>query len=276
MVIVRIMGGLGNQLFQYAAGLGLSQRHNVPLKLDLSYYVEFAKTKWARRYGMNHFNIIPSVASEEEIASAKSCEYLKEEHFHYHPEIEQAGPMVYLEGYWQSERYFQEIREELRKQYVFIDKPSKPNRQMAERIERCPSVAFHIRRGDYVTDRHVRQLLGACPWEYYERAVRFLAKKVGKMHFFIFSDDPLWVKKHLELKHPWTLVDINNEDTCYEDMRLMSLCQHHITANSTFSWWGAWLAQNPRKIVVTPEKWMRLQSEKWKTTDLIPEGWHKL
>lgn len=276
MVIVRLMGGLGNQLFQYAAGKGVSRLHNVSLKLDLSYYVDYKNTKWARRYGLNHFNIDSSAASEEEIVDAKKQGHFKETHFHYHPEIRQVGPNIYLEGYWQSERYFQEVWSELQHEFVFIDKPSEANRQMAKKIQRCESVALHIRRGDYVSDRHVREILKVCSLAYYDRAIQFLRKHVGKAHFFIFSDDPGWVQKWLRVKNPSTLVQINNEISCHEDMRLMSLCKHHIIANSTFSWWGAWLSNNTGKLVVAPKDWLRVKSKDWNPKDLIPKTWHRL
>ena len=277
MVIVRIMGGLGNQLFQYAAGRSVSCKHKVPLKLDLSYYRFYGDTKWARKYGLQHFATIQDEAKENEIIEAKKFLHFKEEHFSYHREIKQVGPEVYLDGYWQSEQYFQDIIPTIQKELVNISKPTIENRRMAKRIQSGnESVCLHIRRGDYVTDRHVANILGPCGLDYYERAIRMISKHVTRPHFYLFSDDAAWVRQNLKIGYPSTLVDINDEVTCHEDMRLMSLCRHNIIANSTFSWWGAWLSQCSKKIIIAPKKWLRQQTKAWDSKDLIPHSWYRL
>lgn len=148
------------------------------------------------------------------------------------------------------------------------------NEQVAQNILSVNAVSLHVRRGDYVSNLTINQFHGTCSLEYYNQAIAQIAKKVETPHFFVFSDDPEWVKSNLKIDYSITIVDHNNADKNYEDIRLMSLCKHHIIANSSFSWWGAWLCRNPNKIVIAPLKWFNDKSIN--TTDLIPDGWIKI
>jgi hypothetical protein len=193
--------------------------------------------------------------------------------FSYDPTVLNAPRNVYLDGYWQTEKYFREIENVIRREFSFKAEPNSQNAEMANGIRHVNAVAVHVRRGDYVHDPHTNQLHGTCPLEYYREAARLIASQASKPHFFVFSDEPDWVTVNLDLEWPTTFVSQNNLENGYEDLRLMALCQHHIIANSSFSWWGAWLA-NSGGIIVAPKKWSN--SADPDTRDLIPNGWVRL
>nr|VFK65587.1 MAG: Glycosyl transferase family 11 [Candidatus Kentron sp. TUN] len=134
---------------------------------------------------------------------------------------------------------------------------------------------MHIRRGDYVSDKEANTLIGTCSLDYYQRAVRLLQERIeSNPRFYVFSDDPDWVQANLRLDGQMHIVRHNNTDTNFEDLRLMSACSHHIIANSTFSWWGAWLNPSPQKIVIAPARWFK--SDKLDDRDLIPSSWLRI
>ena len=145
---------------------------------------------------------------------------------------------------------------------------------MAEQISSSTPVSIHIRRGDYVNDSHTNSVHGTCGLDYYQNAMKLISGRVDKPTFFCFSDDIEWAKNKLHAQYPIIYVDHNGLDNASEDMRLMSQCKHNIIANSSFSWWGAWLNSNPDKIVIAPTKWF--QKEDYDTRDLIPAGWIRL
>ena len=198
----------------------------------------------------------------------------REPHFFYDPNILKCKNDVYLEGYWQSEKYFKNIEHLIRSEFTPVTEPDNPTEKMADQIRSCVSVNLHFRRGDYVSNSTTNAYHGTCSLEYYHRAIRIIEENVKNPHFFIFSDDPDWVRENADTGHPTTIVDLNGPDQDYEDMRLMSLCQHHIIGNSSFSWWGAWLSTNPQKIVIAPKKWFNRMDIN--TQDLIPESWLQL
>lgn len=292
MIITRLVGGLGNQMFQYAIGRRLSCMHHVPLKLDISGFKDY--TLWT--YRLDHFAIHADIASVPEIEEVKfhsrtgvlramgnlvvySVPYYqrniyREPHFFYDPNILKCKNDVYLEGYWQSEKYFKNIEHLIRSEFTPVTEPDNPNEKMADEIRSCESVNLHVRRGDYVSNSTTNAYHGTCSLEYYRGAIRIIEKNVINPRFFIFSDDPLWVRDNINTGHPSTIVDFNGPDKDYQDMRLMSLCQHHIIANSSFSWWSAWLSTNPQKIVIAPKRWFAAQGID--TTDLLPESWIRL
>jgi len=287
MIIVRIIGGLGNQLFQYAAARRIAYFHSVELALDISEFQHLED----RNYCLHHFNIIERIATHEEVEAGlgkypkviRSIAFLwlsnskrrliKEKHFHFDPAILQAPDNVYLDGYWQSEKYFKDIEGIIRKEYTVKSLPDKINQAMAEKISLTNSVSIHIRRGDYVTKDKTNQFHGTCTLEYYDTAVNELARVIKDPTFFVFSDDIEWAREYLKLPYPVIFVGHNSPEKGFEDLRLMSLCNHHIIANSTFSWWGAWLSTNKNKIVYTPKRWFAAAG--CNTDDLIPETWHR-
>lgn len=296
MVMVRLMGGIGNQMFQYAAARRLAYIHNCALKLDLGWFDEIAAADTARVYDLHVFAITGTVASLEEVnemmqaarsgwrlllarargrlTGAPVKTYTKEKNFHFDSEILMLPDDVYLSGYWQSEKYFSDIADILRREFTVKTPPEDRNEQTVEMIRKTQSVSIHVRRGDYVTNPFATQYHGTCTLDYYRDAMEFVGARVEDPHFFVFSDDPAWARENLVSGHPTNVVDCNGPDRAYEDMRLMSLCRHHIIANSSFSWWGAWLCKNPDKIVIAPARWFA--NAALDTRDLLPERWIRI
>lgn len=300
MIIVRLIGGLGNQLFQYAIGRNLAERNSTLLKLDLSGYEEYK----LQRYGLHYFKIWEHIASLEEIATFRKKKtnyfsklsskvirilgysqyptssfyrestYVKENEASFDPSVLERTGNIYLEGYWQSERYFSGIREILLREYVIKHDPNYLNKQLSEQISKYDSVSLHIRRGDYVSDPITNKIHGICSNDYYESAIQKITQRVPSCHFFIFSDDPIWVRKNFMIAYPFTIIDHNDASGNFEDLRLMSKCKHNIIANSSFSWWGAWLNRNPEKIVIAPGRWFN--DPGLDSNSLIPDSWIKV
>ena len=292
MVIVRLMGGLGNQMFQYAAGRAVAHRNRTPLKLDISAFEQDP----LRSYRLHHFNIVESIATPDEVAhltkrgsgiwkriSRRVERYLlppyrrsvfAQRFDHFDPDILRLRGNVYLAGYWQSEKYFKDIEHIIRQDFTFRHTADPENQRLARIIANTNSVSLHIRRGDYVSNPRFFRKFGVCSLEYYQSAVAKMAEKVNDPHLFAFSDDIGWTRDNLRLQYPLTFVAHNDADKDYEDLRLMSQCKHHIAANSSFSWWGAWLCTHPQKTVITPLWWFNDPGRD--TRDLVPEGWSRI
>ena len=299
MITVSLIGGLGNQMFQYAAGKALAERHGVPLALDISGFrnyplrsflldrllvpeavisvqaeltrkpeINFARAKWKGR-----IDRLLGKAGLPKLAALPN-EY-RETHFHYDPAFEALGPQIALFGYFQSERYFNSIAEGLR---IWFS-PREPLGGVAatalKRIEasRQP-ISVHVRRGDYLNPgtTEVHGILGE---QYYREAIRRIESEPGReAEFFIFSDDPAAAEQVLDFVPKSRLVHVRGDpERPWEDMALMAHCRHHIVANSSFSWWGAWLNGSPDKIVVAPRAWFAPAELKKNTADLYPPGW---
>ncbi|EKE02186.1 MAG: glycosyl transferase family protein [uncultured bacterium] len=291
MIIVNLYGGLGNQMFQYALGRHLAEKNNTELKLDISAFESYK----LRKYELGNLNIIEKFALPEEISRLSTLPTGKIERFirktlrkpvkkpesyikenitgGFNPKILDLQNNIYLEGYWQSEKYFIEIEDIIRKEFSFKFPATGKNKEILENILNINSVSLHIRRGDYVTNPEVNQVHGVCSLDYYKSCVDFIEKKLESPYFYIFSDDIEWVKNNLQIQSQVYYVDHNTVDNAIEDMRLMFSCKHNILANSSFSWWGAWLNSNPDKMVITPRKWFNTTYD---SNDLIPERWIKL
>jgi hypothetical protein len=267
MVITYILGGLGNQMFQYAAARRLAWFLNEPLKLDISGYRHYK----LRAYGLNHLNISAELASEEECVWLKGLNPIREKHFHFDPRILKLPSDCYLEGYWQSEKYFSDIEPIIRREFTVRKPPEAENRELAQQIIENQAVSVHIRRGDYAHNPIINSLHGVCSPEYYQKAVEQITKEVENPHFYVFSDDGEWAYHNWVRDFPTAFVMKNGPEEDYEDLRLMSLCKYHIIANSSFSWWGAWLSNFPGKIVYAPRNWF--QGYQYDTGDLLPESW---
>ena len=292
MIITKLMGGLGNQMFQYAAGRAVAHRTNIPLKLDITYF----ETYKLRSYQLGCFNILEDFASTKDIERfiprrrqvvaftnykirAKLLPWhkqklIKEHKFSYDPDIIKIKGSTCLDGYWQSEKYFADISDIIRREFTIKYKPNNINSQMLTKINSVNSVSLHIRRGDYITNSISTQIHGVLSLEYYEFALNFITNKVKDPYVFVFSDDIEWVKENLNTTLPLNFIDFNKGKQDFEDLRLISRCKHHIIANSSFSWWGAWLSEYPKKIVIAPRKWFNRNN--LSTIDLIPEGWEKI
>lgn len=276
-----MIGGLGNQLFQYAAGRRVAHVNNALLKIDISPFSKYTLHK----FSLHPFNISAGIATPNEIASITNVwqrvsslykpyylrPIVKEQFFHFDPNILDLSGDVYLDGFWQSEKYFKDVEGLIRNELSIKIKLDAENRSIADEISNSKAISLHVRRGDYVNNLKTNEVHGTCSLEYYSEATDVIAKQIPNPHFFIFSDDPVWVQKNLKIDYATTYVTNNDADKNYEDLRLMSLCRHHIIANSSFSWWGAWLNKSLEKIVVAPKKWFGITERNSK--DLIPEGW---
>jgi hypothetical protein len=281
MVTVRLISGLGNQMFQYAVGRAISLRRGASLALDVSAFPDRAN----RQYSLGVFKIIENVTLGGPMRSRllrglcrrvrlPGLPHVVHENGHaFDPSVLEAPDEAYLIGYWQSEKYFKDVEGVIRREFSFKIEPDPQNVEMAGRIKGLNAVAVHVRRGDYVSDPVDNRTMGTCPREYYREAVQWVASRVSNPHFFVFSDEPDWARANLKLEGPATFVSNNTLANGYEDLRLMSFCRHHIIANSTFSWWAAWLS-NSDGITVAPKIWFR--SGKLDTRDVVPERWVRL
>lgn len=289
MIIVRLKGGLGNQMFQYAAARRLSHVSRVPLKLDLGWFDAPEAGTTSRQYALHPLNIREDILASEESDGFLSCfgrlaslagrftpfgpVYLREKHYHFDPALLAPRKKAYLDGYWQSEKYFSDIREIICSEFAVRQEPEGLNRTLADRLGDpgfC-SVALHVRRGDYIDSPSAAKVHGSCSPRYYSDAVKLVSERCLRPHFFIFSDDPDWVRGNFSLEHPCTVVGHNGPDQAHEDLRLMTLCRHHVIANSSFSWWGAWLCRNDEKLVVAPTRWFA--DAPHDERDVVPESW---
>jgi len=281
MIIVKIHGGLGNQMFQYALGQNLSLLHGVPFKIDSSYLSKPNQSN--RSLGLHHFQTKMLEATPGEIAAYQSPfqkildrakpysqkKNIVERSNTFDPDILKRQDGFFI-GYWNTEKYFKNNEQAIRNDFKLAKPFGSAAENMRVKIASEPnSASLHIRRGDYVSIEKVAQVLGALPLSYYEKAMSEILAKNPNVHFFIFSDDINWAKENLKNNNMTFVSSPDIPD--YEELVLQSLCLHNIIANSTFSWWGAWLNENPQKIVIAPKKWFADDSKN--TADLIPSTW---
>jgi hypothetical protein len=288
MIIVRLMGGLGNQMFQYATARSLCSFGN-KLRVDLDFFRQNNESTdifTAREYELDIFSAI----NIQIVRKSTLNMFLKETFFcklwrkicYPHrrtvrqtdcefPVIPANTRNVYLDGFFQSEKFFGNIRDVILSDFTFPELDEK-NRIILNRIKNSEnSVSMHIRRGDY-TRKAIADFHGILPTEYYEAAIQHLSGRIsGQLNFFIFTDDPEWVKCHLPMDNSY-IVEGNIDKNSWKDMALMTHCKHHIIANSSFSWWGAWLNPSCNKIVIAPDRWFKAMPAEI-IRDLIPEKW---
>lgn len=282
MIITRLFGGAGNQLFQYAAGRALADHLGCELALD-SRYVGGGH---ARRDCFEHFSAarftrdvaLPPAKSDGALryglwrAFGRNPRFHRESGLGFESVFFDLNPGTYLHGYWQSERYFAPISGQLRDDLVLTTPLDPANADMAARIASTKMpVSVHMRRGDYLAT----ESYAACPPAYYRQAIERLESDLGQSpSCFIFSNDPDWARDNLDLGQDQIVVDINDEQGGHFDLALMSRCAHHVIANSTFSWWGAWLNPSPTKRVIAPQNWFG--TDRLSNPDLIPDDWMRL
>jgi len=292
MVISHILGGLGNQMFQYAAGRALSLTNDQPFSLDLG---DFSSYRLHHGYDLSRvFHVTAEGADapavhemlgwranrwakkglrRPQLAWLRGKKFVVEPHFHYWPDLFKLIGDRYLYGYWQSERYFKQFESTIRQDFTFRELLSGRNLELALKIANSHSVSLHVRRGDYVSDPKNASIMDVCSIAYYRLAISYIAERVRCPVFYVFSDDIAWVRENLPITLPCVYIDHNRGTESHRDMQLMSRCCHHIIANSSFSWWGAWLNPSAEKIVVAPQKWFVNDSD---TKDLFPSGWVSL
>lgn len=285
MIITKIIGGLGNQMFQYAAGKTLAHLSNTVLKLDVTSFEEDN----LRNFELLNFNATIEFATKPDIDSLlpahyfeKAFQYLsplnkrsyyREKSFSFDEKIFKLGQNVYLKGYFQSEKYFLPAKDIIRKDFTFRNDIVNNLQGFCSTLKNANSVSIHIRRGDFFKDPEIADYHGTLGKEYYLSAIDLVRSKISNPVFYFFSDDIDWAKENLSVPNA---IFISNHMTKnhFEDLYLMSQCKHNIIANSSFSWWGAWLNNNRDKIVIAPEKWFNKGPKD--TQDLLPTEWIKI
>ena len=290
MIIVQLKGGLGNQLFQYAAALSLATHHNVEVKVDITKLkAPDEQIGTVRNYDLQHLVAPPQIASEAEIKQATAQNIIKKYYQKFLPSYQRqifnekkfpfdvnffsAQRNIYLKGYRQSEKYFIHIEDKIRKDFRLKESLIERVKEFSVSLLSTESVSIHIRRGDY-TNAAVQNTHGSLSKEYYQNAIALINSSVNNPSFYIFSDDVKWAKENLEFNNNVHFVSGNISTTHFEDHFLMSQCKHNIIANSTFSWWAAWLNENKLKTVIAPKKWYN--KVKLNTSDLIPPNWLRI
>lgn len=267
MIIIRIGGGLGNQMFQYALYLKLISLHKDVRIDDLH-----IKKHGNQHNGLELVDVFGCTYHEAELfdiyrlsdaqltlwdrAKRKILKNRKRTHFiernyEFHPELLEEDE-IYLEGYWQSYLYFQDIRENILNEFRFKPFEDPENLALMQEIQGSNAISIHIRRGDYLDPANINMLGGICTKEYYEQAIQYIENKVDNPKWFLFTDDAAWCSQNFP---QCKIVTCNLGKSSYRDMQLMCLCKHNIIANSSFSWWAAWLNINDDKIVIAPKKW---------------------
>ena len=267
MVIIGVSGGLGNQMFQYALYrklLTLGKK----AKLDLSYFsapnrirdfeldifnvkFEMAKSNEIIRMGVNDYTFWGNIISRSKLIPPQI--YVENLETGYQPQIFDMHN-IYLSGYWQSEKYFYDIRTELLEIYQFPVIMDNQCAAILDKINETESVSIHIRRKDYLDEHNNKIYGGICTPDYYQKAISYFRKNHNNARFYIFSDDPEWVKANF-VDEDMQIIDCSMNNISAFDMSLMSRCKHNIIANSSFSWWAAWLNQNINKEIIAPYKW---------------------
>lgn len=285
MLIIACAGGLGNQMFQYAFYLSRKNMNN-DVKFDISWFNE---NKAHNGYELERiFSLNIAYTNEEDLYKIgkpkniidkiiKKIFYSNNIYYmtSHNEAINYLSDIVnyksgYLFGYWQSEKYFEKIKNEVKKDFNFKIPLDIKNEEIATKMKCENSVAIHIRRGDYLKYDHLSYI---CTKNYYKNAIEYIEKYVSNPFYYIFSNDIEWCRKNLNFKNV-TYVNWNIGKDSYKDMQLMSQCKHNIIANSSFSWWGAWLNNNPNKIVCVPEKWFDLPG--CETRDICPDEWIRI
>ncbi|MBP1874247.1 hypothetical protein J2Z19_003971 [Ensifer adhaerens] len=288
MIITRILGGLGNQMFQYAAGRSLASASGQTLKLDLTEMQRY-KT-WA--FGLEQFAIQAESARPDEVPAkpgrglfnkvksrllpkTSPCLIAKERANTFDAAILDLRGPVHLQGYWQTEKYFASVADVIRKEFGLRAPFSAARQEVLQQVRAADApVSVHVRRGDYVSNPSANSIHGTCEPEWYAEAMRQMAARFDNPSFFVFSDDPAWARANLPSWPSMIFVEPQADGQDGEDMHLMAACRAHIIANSTFSWWGAWLNPNVEKHVIAPAQWFR--SKDHDASDILPATWQRL
>ena len=288
--IVRLQGGLGNQMFQYAFGCGLREVTGRPVEFDTSFFRKAPGEHVPRALALSTFGIQPMEASTERIDALFDTNsswrsrlsrmvpsllptrtFREQQPYTFDPKVFDQTRAMLFDGYWQSARYFEGVQEEVRNAYHFVAPLAPEHASRADHMRSSISVSLHVRRGDYTTHSGAQHYFITCPMEYYVRAMDHILGRFPTAEFHVFSDEPKWARQHLRSRAPIHFTESGPEEDGPRDMHLMSLCQHHILANSSFSWWAAWLNPSLSKIVVAPTRWLRDPSIP--TPDLLPPDW---
>ncbi len=287
MLIQKIIGWLWNQMFQYAFIKALSLRNKVDFKLDISDY----KT-YFRPFELELFNIDKNYAEPREIPFYQRLDhknkyisillnsyikpfcYLLNKHHYKEIWLKLRNDLSniktwYIDWFFQSEKYFKDFESDIRKDFTFSNKLSKKNLDLLKSLDWKNIVSVHIRRWDYLKHTNIYPI---CSLDYYNKAIWYIYDKIKNPIFLFFSDDSERVKKNFKWDN-YYFVDWNTWKDCWQDMALMSKCKHNIIANSSFSWWWAWLNNNPDKIVIAPKLWSYKEPD---NKNILPNNWTKI
>lgn len=285
MIIVRLQGGLGNQLFQYAAGKALAARLNKPFKLEnitslqkdrqrtIALQELHTKFELASKQEVEQFLTWPSLYRHKpSFFSRFGKNIYREPHFHLDKNFFQLTDPVFLDGFWQSPLYFKDVESQLRQEFVIKPELIANVVEKGKELEQRPAVAVHVRRGDFLNTKAISYHGVLSPF-YYEKAIGMLKEKYPSACIYFFSDDIAWVKRNLAIDRGAEFIS-SLDNSAAEDFYLMTKCSHNIIANSSFSWWPAWLNTKPGRIVIAPQKWFLDSSIN--TNDLIPRDWIRI
>ena len=287
MIIVRVTGGLGNQMFQYAMYKSLEKKGKL-VKLDSKSFYETKKEH--NGYELERiFDIKPNKPTKEDLEkfdenNISTLLKIKRKLFGDKKFVYDTKEYVfnkdvyklknsYLNGYWQSIKYFEGIENDIKKDFRFKNQLDNKNLEILNEIENSNSISILIRRGDYMSPENYNMYGCIATPTYYKKAIKVIEEKVENPTFFVFSNDMDWVKKNIQINSRVFYIDINSGNGSYKDMQLMSNCKHNIIANSSFSWWGAWLNENKNKIVIAPKKWINREDVDSDKIELFCEGW---
>ena len=292
MIIIKLQGGLGNQLFQWAFGLSKQLKTNCDLKFDAN---SFASDK-LRNLEITHLVDSIAIASKKEIKTTRfengllrllvrklttlinpyyKRKVICEQSYLFDEALDSyTHNSNYFEGYWQNEKYFIDYRSQILKSIHFEINTSKKYQDYKSHIldKTKNSVAIHVRRGDYINDPNTFEVHGVCSLEYYKNAIQLMKEKYNDVHFYIFSNDLKWCENNFSFTEHKTY--IKHTETVFEDLELMSLCKGQIIANSSLSWWSAWINQHPNKKIIAPKKWFNKTDIDY--SQLVPKNWKKL
>jgi len=286
MIVSSLRGGLGNQFFQYATGRALARRRKTELVLDVEWFNHNHPGSEPRTFELYRYRIQARtlLASERKwiqrftvgrmkrFAFAHRWTRFKEPDFNqYYPSTLDLGGNVYLDGYWQYPDYFADCEDLIRAELVPSAAVSEQDCAIVRRIKEVNSVSIHVRRGDYLTSG---QFIGVLPLTYYTRAITWVMSRVKSPHFFVFSDDSDWVRANFLIDAPVEYVVHDGADAAFKDLHLMAQCQHHIIANSSFSWWAAWLCSSESPLVLAPMRWFAKHAPG--THSRLPPNWVSL
>jgi hypothetical protein len=294
VIIAAIMGGLGNQMFIYATGHAMARRANTDLRLSLRFFATYDHANLPPRpYALDHFaitarpmtpfqrlrvlkTVLPAMPDRRRRLAGRllpvpRMAWVDDRMLGDDPRVHHPARTTLLTGGWQSEKLFGEYRDDLLREFRFREPPTGRNAELAREIAGSEAIAVHFRRTDYLKAETQTK---PCSPDYYRRALQTTRAAYPNGRYFIFTDDPDWVRAHADLPDGSTLVSHNLGPASFEDMRLMSLCRHFVIANSTFSWWGAWLSTQPGKTVIAPAIWYEGGSSA--EADLVPESWTRM
>lgn len=293
MIIIYLQGGLGNQMFQFAFASILAKKNNQSVFLDKSFFdCKGNKLGFTpRKFELDVFDVKYLEVTNNEILSFFKLSFFtklkkklgfnyaksyQEPTYNFQEQALLLKAPVHIRGYFQSYKYFFNDENVIRALFAFpIDKTDIVNNKLINTVYNLPnSVSIHIRRGDYVENLKTQQRHGNCSISYYQEAIHYLCAKFGTLNLLFFSDDINWVKSQFnEFSHSKIFIDHNKNEGSWKDMCLMSKCNHNVIANSSFSWWGAYLNDNPNKCVIAPRNWF---SNVESSNDLLPEDWVRL